>query len=160
MKNRKKRSFLYLAPPQADVGHEGLIFAIGAALAALYSTIFLDRYFNARSDLYQWIGDKKVLVEGLVMPEFSVLRVGVLNGFALLALSMLAAVLWHYMSYRVGSMSIYVMRRLPDQRVIHRQCWTLPILGAVLSGLAALLMLGIYYLVYLYATPAGCLPVG
>ena len=64
----------------------------------------------------------------------------------------------HYAHYYRGSKSIYLMRRLPDRTLLHRQCWTLPLLALGLTLLVLVLLPALYYLIYRYATPAQCLP--
>ena len=94
------------------------------------------------------------------MPDFVTLLGHYLIGFLLVALCMLAIVAYHYLYHRQGSKSIYTMRRLPDGMVLHRRCWTLPVLMALASLLAAFVLLMIYYAIYMFVTPDACLTPG
>lgn len=131
---------------------------------------FIMRFEGARNDLFERkmvpgadtgkLEARKFLRTDAVMTEFSDLMQGLFFGFVLLAVCLLGLLLWHYMTYRQGSMSIYLMRRLPDRTLIHRQCWTVPLLGLFLCAVTALLLLGCCHLIYLYRTPEVCLPAG
>ena len=49
------------------------------------------------------------------------------------------------------------MRRLPDRWEYHRRCLTIPLL-AILSALVLIVVLiGLFYALYLHATPEQCL---
>ena len=67
------------------------------------------------------------------------------------------AVMFYFYHYE-GSRSIYTMKRLPNPWELWRRCLAVPLCTIVLCAVLALLLLGIYYLVYLHCTPAGCLP--
>ncbi|MCI6719931.1 MAG: hypothetical protein MR451_03855 [Clostridiales bacterium] len=149
------------APPGFPLRTELQFFGSGMFFAALYSALFLHRYFIARNDLYETFGTSRVLRPDAVMPDFIVLLGGFLLGFAVLALCMAGFALYHYLyHWQGGSKSIYLMRRLPDRWELHRRCLTLPLAGAVLCGLAALLLFCLYFILYMTATPADCLTPG
>ena len=155
MKEKLKK----LAPPGLNLGPEYGLFFAGGLIAALIACVrFLDRFGSARSNLYDWIGREKVLIHGAVMPPLGELIGDAFQWFLVAAAALLAVVLWHYLSYRQGSMSVYLMRRLPDKNLIHRQCWTLPVLGVILYILAVLVLTAVFYLTYRFGVPAQCLP--
>lgn len=154
MKTKLKR----LAPPGARVEQELLLFGLMLGGAVIGSVAFFVRFDVAKELLYERIGSEKVLIEGAVMPPFPDMLHYTWVGFAIAALTVLCMVPWHYLTYRMGSMSIYLMRRLPNRRVLHKTCWTLPLLGVLVILLTALLLAGVYCLCYLNMTPAGHLP--
>ena len=65
---------------------------------------------------------------------------------------------WHYTSFTRDSMSIYVMRRIPDAKELHVRCLTLPIAALLLGALLTALLLFAYTQLYWNSTPAQCLP--
>ena len=74
--------------------------------------------------------------------------------FLFLALDVMAS----YYYFKKDTMSIYLMRRLPDRWELHRRCWGKPL---ILSGLCLLIQAGLialYFLIYLVFTPRGHLP--
>lgn len=153
-----KREYTHFAPPGTDIRRTVQVFLIALAAAVLLSGSFLTRYRRAYNALFHWIGQDKVLVPDALMQDFNILLGNCFWAFPLLMLCLLALVVWNYLSYRQGSMSIYLMRRLPDRSLLHHQCWTLPLLGMAICILVCLGLLYIYHLIYLNCTPVQCLP--
>ena len=130
------------------------------ATAGLSLFLFVTHYLSARSNLFShpYNSSKAMLIPGAMMVPLEELLQGVFLPF-LLCLAILP--IWianHYCYYHQASKSIYLMRRLPDRTLLHRQCLTLPLLGLVLYLVSALLLFGLYVLIYRFATPAPCLP--
>ena len=147
-----------LLPPGLSLAQERKWYFLSLGATSLISTaIFLSHYTTARSNLFSQHFSRTMLIPGAMIEPFSVLLDHVMDPLILLLLCLPFWVVLHYLYFRQGSMSIYLMRRLPDRTLLHRQCWTLPVLGLMLVLLAGLLLLGIYYLIYRYATPAQCL---
>ena len=138
----------------------GLLALGGSTLLSLW--IFLARYFSARNQLFEHAfrtGRRlKTLSPGVQIEPFSQLMGGSYEPFILLLFCIPFWVLLHYASYRRGSMSIYLMRRLPDGGLLHRSCWTLPLLALAVVLLTLTLLFLLDILVYIYLTPAQCLP--
>lgn len=158
-------------PPGVEATREWTWLRVGLLCSVLAGLgPFIMRFEYARNDLFGHevipgadtgkFEMRKFLRPDAVMTEFSDLMQGLFFGFILLAVCLLGLLLWHYMTYRQGSMSIYLMRRLPDRTLIHRQCWTVPLLGLFLCAATALLLLGCCCLIYRYRTPEVCLPAG
>ena len=148
-----------ILPPGLNLRTERNAFLFALAAVSLITTgIFFLRYSSARDALFRHSGRKPFLIPDAMMEEFPVLLDRVFVPLLLLMLFTPFWVLLHVLHYRRGSMSIYLMRRLPDRSLLHQQCWTLPLLGLLLTVLTTLLLLGIFTLVYIYATPAACLP--
>lgn len=72
--------------------------------------------------------------------------------FILFALLMLVLAAYNYRYHFQGSRSIYLMKRLPDNKDLARRCLTIPLLGILACILVAALLTGICYLIYA-ATP-------
>lgn len=149
-----------LVPPGVNARQELTWMLVGWALSFVYSLGFAMRLAQELSALYRVTGGKRVLRIDAVMPDFAGLLGSHLYGFLLVALCMLAIVAYHYLYHRQGSKSIYTMRRLPDGMELHRRCWTLPVLMALASLLAAFVLLMIYYAIYMFVTPESCLTPG
>lgn len=132
----------------------------GWMLSFFYSMGFLVRYEREYLSLFHTIDKRRVLLEGRFMPDFADLLGSHLYGFLIVALCMLAVVVYHYVYHRQGSKSIYLMRRLPDGMELHRRCWALPVLCALGSILLAFVLLLIYYAIYMLVTPDACLTPG
>lgn len=148
------------APAGINLKRERRFFTTGMICSLLFSTAFLLRYSSAYSALYDWVGVKRVLRPGSIMEDFNVLLDSALIGFFVLALCMLALIIYHYIYHRQGSKSIYLMKRLPNPWELHRRCLTLPLLAALLCLAAAAALLFIYYGVYMAFTPKECLMPG
>lgn len=120
--------------------------------------LFFSRYHDARERLYWKNGLDRTLMPEAVMPDLvAVLQDTALYFFLVLILCMPLFAVIHYVYHRQGSKSIYLMRRLPDRRELHRRCLTLPLAGLVLCVLAFLLLLLVFYWVYMTFTPEQCL---
>lgn len=140
-----------LTPPTVNAREEVRLVLLGDLLAALCGAGVFAVHFG----LFKVVSEEKLT--GLVF-HFGPVMCRTLVGFAVAGLCMLLLALWHYRSYRQGSMSIYLMRRLPEGGLLHRQCWTLPLLGLALYGLTALCLTGICYLIYRLGMPTDRLP--
>ncbi len=146
------------APPGIEVKQELGVFLLAQVLSLLFSLQFFVQYQDARARLFHTVDGKRYLIEGARIADFHDILGISLFGFGLAAVSMLGLAVYHYVYYRQGSMSIYLMKRLPDPAERHRRALTLPLLAMLASILAALAVLLIYFAVYLLATPGICLP--
>ena len=154
-----KADWTKLAPPGTNTEKERGLFLILEVIAVVFAVFcFANSYGTAREMLFDYVGGERALIQGAVIAPFSEVIRGNLLMFLPALAAMPALVLAHYLSYRRGSMSIYLMKRLPDKNLIHRQCWSLPLLGSLLLVLTAAILVGVFYLFYWYATPAVCLP--
>jgi len=148
------------APLGINLQREQRFFTTGIICSIFYSLIFLPRYQQAHSMLYHWKGDKCVLIPGAIIEDFGVLLENALVGFLILALCMLALIVYHYAYHYQGSKSIYLMKRLPNRWEMHRRCITLPLLAALICLIAAIAFLLIYFGIYMVFTPKECLTLG
>ena len=156
----KKPDLSRYAPLGINVRSEWQGYVAGLAVAVVYSMIYLLRYFNARENLYEWTLKGRELVEGAMMPDFAELMDGTLLVFLAIALTMMGLVIYHYIYHRLDTKSYYVMRRLPSRWELHLRCLTLPMIGLLICGAAALIMIIIYYWIYMGCTPEECLMPG
>lgn len=154
-----KQTLQRMLPPGFTLALEGKLFWGGEALvlAVFFPTVSF-HLRRAVYALYTYDQAAPALIPGAVLPDFWVLLHGAFHGLfiVLLCLPLLTAI--HYLSYRRGSMSIYLMRRLPDRWLLHQQCWTLPLIALVLYLLTAALLLALFFLCYLHSAPTDCLP--
>lgn len=148
------------APPGIGTDKE-LRGLIGGLMGAwVLSLRFFKNYREARALLYHIQNGKRVLIEGAVVTDFSVVLGDSLICFKVFCVFLLGVVLWHYLYYRQGSKSIYVMKRLPNRWEIHKRAWTLPLLAIVVTLAAAFVVLLLYYWIYMVATPEQCIAPG
>lgn len=145
-------------PPGIDPWQEIGTFLLAQMLSLFFSFQFFGRYQSARAQLYHTVDGKRFLLEGAKIADFGEILGLSLYGFGLTAVAMLGFIVYHYAYYRQGSMSIYLMKRLPNPTERHRRAWTLPILAMAASMAVALAVLLIYFAIYLLATPKACLP--
>lgn len=142
---------------------QGGIFML--AVAVLRAVVeLMDNYLTARDALFEVVPPVRVpfphreLIPGAVIQPFSCLIQGSLDFFPLFWLFMAWEVIDAYLYHRRGSMSIYLMRRLPEPMELHRRCWGKPLIYTAGSiGVMGVILL-VYFLIYLVFTPAVCLP--
>ncbi len=154
----KKVNWERLAPPGFSLEVEVVFFGLAAAIAVLFSFLYLSDLSTAVRSLYDHFDTaQQVLRHDAVMPDFKELLGTHLNGFPLLACSTVLFAAIHYASFYQGSKSIYLMRRLPNRWELHKRCLALPIMGAAAALLLGFLLLLLYFWIYLLRTPAPCL---
>lgn len=142
------------SPPGMDLKQEKRFLFIGYICSAVYSLFdFLGNYAMAYDRLYDYIGGKPVLNINAVMTDFRLLIKFSFIGFGITALVMLGFIIYRYAYYRQGSMSIYLMKRLPRKTEIHKRALVLPFLAVFICLLTAFLLLLLYFAVYMLATP-------
>lgn len=148
-----------LAPPGTAIKEEIRRLCVGLAGATGCAVLIYGvNYRNAYDLLFDRYGVDRVLRPDAVMPSFDALSWGSLTFFYFVALGSLAAAIFHHFSfYSGGSKSIYLMRRLPQRWELLRRDITLPIAGAAISLLAALLLKLLFMGVYYFVTPEQCL---
>ena len=143
------------APPGIELKYLRNTLAWGLFVAGCYSLLFTG-WLNRLCNVY--FGEDAYLEPGTMFPDFLLLiKAG--NGkdyllvFRILIPCMLAFVIYHYLYCRTGSMSVYLLRRLPRRGEYHRLCWTLPVACAVLVFVAEALFLLIYFGIYVWRVP-------
>lgn len=156
-KNSLKGQLESLLPAGIDMQQELRWIAFLLAASLLYSMGYLISLANAYQSLFTLVANKKVLMDGAVMPDFADLLESGLTGFLITALSMVGFIGYHYIYHFQGSKSIYLMKRLPYRWELWKRCISLPVLAAVSSLTLAAVLLVVYYGIYLLVTPDGCL---
>jgi len=162
-KSVKERFYKFmegLTPPGIDVGKELRAFFGGLAGAWILSLRFFQIFSIAIARLYHDPKIKKILIEGAVMTDFSVILDDCLISFNVLGVYFLGVVVWRYLYYRQGSKSIYLMKRLPDRWEIHKRAWILPLLAVAATLAAAFVVMLLYFGFYMLATPKQCIAPG
>ena len=147
------------SPPGIDLRQEWRVFLIGNIASVFISFFaFIDKYLDARNQLFTYQIDKKILIEGEIIAPFSSLFSVYFSGFFFVACFMLGFIIYHYAYYRQDSMSIYLMKRLPDKRELHRRALTVPGLAVLATIGVAIAAILFYFIIYILATPKACLP--
>ena len=113
---------------------------------------------------YQYMEHRKILLNSLryqstnaFMIPFSELAQPGVSLFGVFFLAMVLLGLTHMQFHRKRSMSVYLMKRLPNPREYRIRCWGVPVLASLAALAEMALLFGIYYLIYLKFTPAQCL---
>lgn len=149
------------SPPGIDLRQEWRAFLIGNIASVIVSFFaFLAKYIEARDLLFVYEIDRKILKEGAIIAPFSSLFSFYFLGFFFVACIFLGYVVYHYSYFRQDSMSIYLMKRLPDKRELHRRALTVPVLAVLATIGVALAAVLFYFIIYILATPKACLPYG
>ena len=145
-------------PPGMNLHQEFLLFLLGNISAFLVSVVgFLKQYTAARERLFMYVNEQRVLIRGAEMVPFRALIDTYFLGFALVALLHLGFVFYHYAYFRQGSMSIYLVRRLPQKCEYRRLLSAVPSLAALATAIIAFATILLCYVIYLLATPAASL---
>ncbi len=149
-------------PPGWDWENLRFSLMLGHGASVLPLLTFLSRYHEARRALYDYVrqdgGMIPVLNTERVIAPFAPMVLGTpLLGFGVFLLMMALQVLRHYRYHSQDSMSIYLMRRLPDRWELHRRCWTVPVLACLAELVLMAGMIFLCWLYYRFATPAPCL---
>ena len=148
-----------ISPPGKDLKRDLLSYRIGLLISFFYSWFFLIEYRMSWFELHTYgKNGELVLRDGAKMPPFSRMISGYLNAFYVLAICMVVAIGYNYWYHRKNSKSVYLMKRLPNKWEYHKRCIILPLMGMALAFVMAGLMSLVYYGIYIYSTPAQCLP--
>ena len=147
------------APLGIDVDTEFGWYILGVVITTVHSIVqFFINYTNAINDLYTYRAGKRILIEGIIIQDFSGLTEDLFSFSTIICIVTFLTTIYHYMYHYQGSKMMYLMKRLPDKWDLHRRCWTLPIVGTVLMAVWTIILKGIYYAVYILCTPSQCLP--
>lgn len=136
----------------------------GHGLSLLTLILFLSRYFQSVDSLYSMIQKLDgTLVRQLtpgrtVAPFWELMKGGPLRGAEIYTFLMLHLVHLNYQWHTKGSMSVYLMRRLPDRWERHRRCWAVPVMSTIAELLIFAVGIFLCWLLWRFATPAGHLP--
>lgn len=154
---KRKIDFEKLVPPGYNYKKEISVYVLWLALAVMKSCGFFIRCEDHIYGLYHFIGESKILIEGVMMPDIDVIMEQDLIGFPLFTVVAIATVIIHYMYHYQESKSIYLMRRLPKRMELHRRCWILPTTALLIVMVIAFLMLIAFYGYYMIMTPEACI---
>lgn len=147
------------APPGTIIKEEVRRLGLGLAAATCIAVLIYGVSLRSAYDfLFDRVGGDRVLQPDAMMLPFDILLGQSLSFFYIVALCSLFAVVFHHLSYYIESKSIYLMRRLPQRWELLRRDFTLPLIGALISLLAAFLLKLVFLAAYYIVTPAQCLP--
>lgn len=126
------------SPPGMELKQEKRIFIWGMILSILYSVFYwAAKYVEAYNSLFVYKNGKHLLNVNAEMPYFRALLGHSFIGFAILSVIMLGFIVYHYIYYRQGSMSIYLMKRLPKKSELHIRALAIPSIVVVLCFITA-----------------------
>lgn len=149
-----KRMIEAYAPVGTDAKKSVKLWKIAIGwTTAIVLLSYVASLFSMRSNLYSYsykVGGN-VILEGVLMPEFFMVIGRILAIYLVPALLAAVLVVQNYRYHRTGSMSVYLMKRLPNPWEYHRRCLTIPLVELVLTGVVVavilLLFWGLYWLV-------------
>ena len=122
------------------------------------SLIFPIKYCSARLSLFGYVNGKYQRITRNRMLPFEELLPGTFTIMAIVALGFVIAAVLFYLYHYQGCRSIYTMKRLPDQWELWRRCLLLPIVFLLLSAVCTVMLTGLYWLLWRFATPADAFP--
>ena len=111
------------------------------------------RYFSARASLFRYMNGVYERNLNAKMVPFEELLSGSFTVMAIAMVGYLLAIAVFYLYHYQGSRGIYTMRRLPNRWELWRRCLAVPVFFLVLSILCTAVLIGLYYLLWRYATP-------
>ena len=119
---------------------------------------FLMRYFSARGSLYGYVNGKHQRIANRFMLPFVELLQGSFTFMAIVALGFALSTAIFYLYHYQGCRSIYTMKRLPNRWELWRRCFTVPAAFVILSGITTMILIGLYWLLWRFATPVDAFP--
>ncbi len=149
-----------LFPPGYEWRGECIRIAGLYGLAFLYSLFYFGTLREQYDSLFYYDGKslQKVLRPGAKMMPYDQVLGNHLMGFVLLMAFMLTVGVMHYLYYYQGSRSILLVRRLPNKNFLWMTCGTGTVLAIAALALTYASLYLLYYGIYLWVTPAECLP--
>lgn len=159
----KRLDWKRYTPPEWGISAWIVMSRIALVVAVCATFAFFTDYINAWNRLYTLVDLRaphppRELIPGAVIAPFEALIYGKFYWFPIYWFCLLMEVFDCYGSFRRGSRSIYLMRRLPDKWELHRRCWGRPLIFFVQSLALMACLTAFYFLIYLVFTPKGCLP--
>jgi len=155
---------------------------VGMAVCSLISTFgFVSRYGHGWRSLLvnemvdrsvgpYWTGKRweyraasvyeKRIAEGATLPSFSGMMESIMVPFVYLMVIILLLMILHYLYFYHESKSIYLMKRLPKRRELHRRSLALPLMLIGTCVVTVMLLTMIYFGLYHLFVPARCIAPG
>lgn len=172
MKDRLEKNLEKLFPPGYDGDGEIKRLLFSYVFAIMFSIAkFTENYYREYKRLFYdrryMVLDPTVYTEGL--EQGAVLKYSKIPAFEeimeynfiflwMMMILLIIVSVQHYLYYRQGSQSILLVRRLPQRSYLWQTC----LLGTLIGAGVTLATIGvlrlIYYLIYIWVTPAVCLP--
>lgn len=147
-------------PPGMERKNEFTYAILGAIVTFVISLSFIPSYLAAREKLYIILTpmSEPVLRDGVIMDSFLSLLLPCIAPMIIVAVSFLVFIIRAYRYYTEGSMSVYLMKRLPKRSELHRRAILIPLIMTASMLVFSLVLTFIYYLIYILFTPEGRLP--
>lgn len=148
------------SPPGVDTSQLKRIFIFGSVTSFIIGImVFLIKYVSQYNNLFMYDqSGKAVLIKDAVISRFPIIIGNSMIGFAITAICCLCFIPYYILYYRQGSMSIYLMKRLPQRSELYRSILVVPIMFAIFAMLFAIISTAICLALYITVTPRACLP--
>ncbi len=153
----KRNNFLSkMIPPGADKlfqNHKAVFIAVNI-LSFIYSLLFWTGYSYEYTYKPLWNpGAKPKTFSELFFQQPGEVIMDVNGMFYVSAMAMLFMILIYYRHFTAGSKSIYVMKRIKNEKRLLMNILFGPMMSAALCVVNALLVMMIYYAIYMIITP-------
>ena len=148
-------------PPHSDADKVfNLICIVLFCSAGLGFIIFLCRYGSSYGNLFGYFDGRRILLEGVFMLPFYSFAKGIFVVNVWGIIYALGYSVQLYSSFFSKSQSIYLMRRLPDNRkTLRHMVFDVPLRWALCTLILSLLSVAAAYIIWRFVTPAVCLPI-
>ena len=140
------------------VGLLALWFALFVLLGSFL--IFVIRYENARSRLYEDVLGRRLLRSGAQIDPLAEILSGTFRLAVVYGILTFVNIAANYMTFYRESKSIYLMRRIPDRWELPRRCAAVPLIGLAAGLILTAILICLCNLIYFKATPPQCIPAG
>ena len=154
----KKPDWRKLAPVGVDASRrEGPAIGYGLLVAGAFSAPIPYACWEERQRILDLL-HRGFAPQDVTVRPFSLIAEYGFEMFGVFFLAMLLLGVGHHLLHRKSSMSVYLMRRLPDRWEYLRRCWSIPLLAIAAGAVEMLLLRVVYYAVYLLLTSQAFLP--
>lgn len=134
--------------------------AAGIIAAVLRSLFFFDTYYDCYDGLYEYFGDKRILMTAKTMQDFYIVVEDCFDWFLIVIFMLVALAVFHYAYHYKDSKSIYTMKRLTQKTELYIRCFTVPLISIGICIITVGILFVIYYRFYMAYTPPECLTDG
>lgn len=126
--------------------------------AVIFSAVFfLTNLFMQIHSFYYYENGKKILEEGCVMPEFFKIRGDSFDIFGILIIAMIIFAVYNFSYHRIGTKSVYTMKRLKNKGEYLKRCLFVPCAVIITAAFTVIILNLLYFLIYEIAVPEGVL---
>lgn len=151
----KQNSFL-------PVGYNSKTVFLCIIISYLFSVLlsfikFISNFCLQLNSFYYYENGKKILEEGRVMPEFFRIRGDSFDFFGILIIAMIIFAIYNFSYHRIGTKSVYTMKRLKNKGEYFKRCLFVPCTVIIAAAFTVIILNLLYFFIYEIAVPEGVL---